>query len=580
MNLDKNLIRLLKKEKRPFMFSSLYGAFAVLMLVGQAWALSGIIEQLFRNATTEWRTIFPKTSLFILFSLLRLALNWAGHHAARSGAIGIRNSLSERLTRTVAGLGPAFSRSEQSGRIVNTMLKGVEALDAWYSQYIPQLFLAAVTPVVILVAVFPSDWIAGAIMLGTAPLIPVFMILIGRSASAATERQWTTMSRMSGYFLDMLQGLSTLKLFAQEKVRRDGIEDASENFRRSTMQVLKIAFLSSLTLELVGTIGTAIVAVSIGLRLVAGAIPFRPAMFTLLLIPDFYLTLRQLGTRFHAGMEGVSASREIHEILDREPDLTKSGTRDLSAGEVATTGLTASKITYAFPGSARPAIDGVTLTIRPGTKTAITGPSGSGKSTLLNLLLRFIEPGSGSISLGSTSVADYSLESWYRQISWVPQHPFLFNASIRENLLMAKPGASDTEIENALSQAGLLDMVLSLPARLDTIIGEQGARLSGGEAQRLALARAFLKNAPILLMDEPTSHTDPILESLLRKAMEKLLEARTTIMIAHRLESIRNADTIVVLDQGHIVQQGTHEELSRAEGFYRRAILASSEEAA
>ncbi|NTU92041.1 MAG: thiol reductant ABC exporter subunit CydD [Chlorobiaceae bacterium] len=580
MNLDKNLIRLLKKEKRPFMFSSLYGAFAVLMLVGQAWALSGIIEQLFRNATTEWRTIFPKTSLFILFSLLRLTLNWAGHHAARSGAIGIRNSLSERLTRTVAGLGPAFSRSEQSGRIVNTMLKGVEALDAWYSQYIPQLFLAAVTPVVILVAVFPSDWIAGAIMLGTAPLIPVFMILIGRSASAATERQWTTMSRMSGYFLDMLQGLSTLKLFAQEKVRRDGIEDASENFRRSTMQVLKIAFLSSLTLELVGTIGTAIVAVSIGLRLVAGAIPFRPAMFTLLLIPDFYLTLRQLGTRFHAGMEGVSASREIHEILDREPDLTKSGTRDLSAGEVATTGLTASKITYAFPGSARPAIDVVTLTIRPGTKTAITGPSGSGKSTLLNLLLRFIEPESGTITLGSTPVSDYSLASWYRQISWVPQHPFLFNASIRENLLMAKPGASDTEIENALSQAGLLDMVLSLPARLDTVIGEQGARLSGGEAQRLALARAFLKNAPILLMDEPTSHTDPILESLLRKAMEKLLEGRTTIMIAHRLESIRNADTIVVLDQGHIVQQGTHEELSRAEGFYRRAILASSEEAA
>lgn len=580
MNLDKNLIRLLKNEKRPFMFSSLYGAVAVLMLVGQAWALSGIIEQLFRNASTDWSAILPKTSLFILFSLLRLTLGWAGHHAARSGAIGIRNALSERLTRTVAGLGPAFSRSEQSGRIVNTMLKGVEALDAWYCQYIPQLFLAAVTPVVILVAVFPSDWIAGAIMLGTAPLIPVFMILIGRSASAATERQWTTMSRMSGYFLDMLQGLSTLKLFAQEKVRRDGIEDASENFRRSTMQVLRIAFLSSLTLELVGTIGTAIVAVSIGLRLVAGAIPFRPAMFTLLLIPDFYLTLRQLGTRFHAGMEGVSASREIHEILDREPDLTKSGTRDLSAGEVATTGLTASKITYAFPGSARPAIDGITLTIRPGTKTAITGPSGSGKSTLLNLLLRFIEPCSGSITLGSRSVADYSLESWYRQISWVPQHPFLFNASIRENLLMAKPGASDTEIENALSQAGLLDMVRSLPDRLETIIGEQGARLSGGEAQRLALARAFLKNAPILLMDEPTSHTDPILESLLREAMEKLLEGRTTIMIAHRLESIRNADTIIVLDQGHIVQQGTHEELSRAEGFYRRAILAASEEAA
>jgi ATP-binding cassette subfamily C protein CydD len=580
MNLDKNLVRLLRGERRAFLLSALSGAASVLMLIGQAWALSGVIGQLPARPAADPEELLRLAALFLCFSLLRTLLNWAGRHSARRGAIAIRKSLSERLAGTLAGLGPVHARSRQSGRLVNTLLKGVESLDAWFSQYVPQLFLAAAAPVLILCAVFPADWIAGSIMLGTAPLIPACMIMIGKRASAATERQWSTMSRMSGYFLDILQGLPTLKLFSQEKARRNGIEEASEGFRRSTMKVLRIAFLSSLTLELVGTAGIAVAAVSIGLRLVDGAMQLRPAMFTLLLIPDFYLTLRQLGTKFHAGMEGVAASKEIHELLDREAEAARDGHETLQTENAATLPIVLDRVSYTFPDAAVPAVDDISLTVRPGTVTALTGPSGSGKSTLLNLLLRFIEPASGSISLGSHNAGDVALEAWYRQIAWVPQHPFLFNASIRENLLMARTGASPADLDDALHEAGLLDLVRSLPAGLETMIGEQGARLSGGEAQRLSLARAFLKDAPLLFMDEPTSHTDPILESQLRSSMARLLQGRTTIMIAHRLESIRNADRIVVFDRGRIVRQGTHAELMESDGFYRSAFLASKEVAA
>lgn len=575
MNLDRNLLRRLATEKPPFIRSSLFGSVGVLMLIGQAWALSGIIESLFKGSP-----LFLPTGLFALFSSLRIILNWAGRHAARQGAAAIREGLSRHLAETVASLGPAFTRSVESGRLATTMLRGTEAIDAWYSRFIPQLVLAIVTPAAILAVVFPADRIAGTIMVLTAPLIPLFMMLIGRSSKAATDRQWSVMNRMSGYFLDMLQGLTTLKLFAQEKARREGIREASETFRRSTMKVLRIAFLSSLTLELVSTIGTAVVAVSIGIRLASGNMPMRPALFTLVLVPDFYLTLRQLGTSFHAGMEGTSASNEMQGILDRKGSGAVPGSKTLVPAEASASPIVLDRASYAFPGSTRPALDEVSCTIPPGTVTALTGPSGSGKSTLLNMLLRFMEPDRGSVALGAIPVRDISPEAWYRCVAWVPQHPFLFNATIRENLLMAKPDASGPEVDQALRQAGLIEMVRSLPEGLDTVIGEQGSRLSGGEAQRLSLARAFLKDAPILLLDEPTSNTDPILESRLRAAMEELMKGRTVVMIAHRLESIREAGQIIVLDKGRVVQQGTHDELLACEGFYRNAVRSSTEVAA
>ncbi len=572
MNIDRRLFQLLKEDGRPFIFSIISGVLAAAMLIAQAFYLSQVIDSAFIQKSGMDRLVLP-LGLFALFSSLRMAFNWFSHTEANRGTLIIRGKVFTRLISTVGTLGPLYAKSVQSGRLSTTLLKGVEALDAYYSQYIPQIFFALFTPLLIAGTILPGDPISGGILLLTAPLIPIFMILIGKSASAMTEKQWKTMSRMSGFFLDMLQGLPTLKLFAQSRRQHDAIEESGESFRHATMRVLKVAFLSSLTLELVGTIGMAIIAVGIGLRLMAGKLTFQHALFVLILTPDFYLPLRQLGTKFHAGMEGVSASKEIFAILDQSlPAPVQQAAFGIqeSAGKRP---ILFTNVSYTYPSASQPALKGISATIPAGKTTAIIGPSGSGKSTLINLLLRFQEPGEGSITLDGNPIHSIPLEEWHHQISWVPQHPYLFNATLKENILLARPEASAEEMESALQKTGLSTFVGSLPEGLETMIGEEGARLSGGEAQRVALARAFLKNAPLLVLDEPTSHTDPELEAALRSSIQELMRGRTTIIIAHRLETIRSAEQIIVVSQGKITQCGTHEELIANGGFYHDSLL-------
>ncbi len=580
MNIDRRLFQLLKEERVPFIVSIVAGSIASVMLIAQAFWLSVIIDGAFMQKKGLGE-LLPFIGFFSLFSAFRMFFNWASHGEANRGTVAIRNKLFTRLTGTVAALGPVYARSVQSGRLSTTLLKGVEALDAYFGSYIPQIFFALFTPLLILAAVFPGDWLSGLILLISAPLIPLFMILIGKSASAMTEKQWKTMSRMSGHFLDVLQGLPTLKLFAQSKSQRDTIEEAGETFRQATMRVLKIAFLSSLTLELVGTLGTAIIAVSIGLRLMGGQLAFQHALFVLVLTPDFFLPLRQLGTKFHAGMEGVSASKEIFAILDQSPAPHSVREKCSINGTAAGKGtVTFTGVSCTYPGSAHPALERITADIPTGKTTAIIGPSGAGKSTLVNLLLRFQEPGEGSITIDGLPIHDIPLASWHEGIAWVPQHPTLFNTTLKENILLASPYASREKLNDALKQTGLSEFIASLPEGLDTMIGEQGARLSGGEAQRVALARAFIKNAPLLVLDEPTSHTDPELEAALRASMAALMKGRTTIIIAHRLETIRSADQIIVLNAGKLVRCGTHVELLAAGGFYSDALKLQQEKAA
>ncbi len=576
MNIDRRLFQLLQEERMPFIISIISGMLATGMLVAQAYYLSLVIDSAFIQKSGVERLFLP-LGLFALFSTLRMAFNWFSHTEANRGTLIIRQKVFTRLTSTVGTLGPIYAKSVQSGRLSTTLLKGVEALDAYYSQYIPQIFFALFTPLLIAGTILPRDPISGGILLGTAPLIPLFMILIGKSASAMTEKQWKTMSRMSGFFLDVLQGLPTLKLFAQSKRQHNAIEESGETFRHATMRVLKVAFLSSLTLELVGTIGTAIIAVGIGLRLMAGQLTFQHALFVLILTPDFYLPLRQLGTKFHAGMEGVSASKEIFAILDQgttaSPQKPAFAVQEI-AGKRS---ILFTEVSYTYPGGAQPALEGINATIPAGKTTAIIGPSGAGKSTLINLILRFQVPGEGSITIDGNPIHPIPLEEWHKQISWVPQHPYLFNATLRANIRLAKPDASAEEMESALNKTGLTNFIKTLPEGLETMIGEEGARLSGGEAQRVALARAFLKNAPLLVLDEPTSHTDPELEAALRSSIQELMKGRTTVIIAHRIETIRSAEQIIVVSGGKITQCGTHEELIANGGFYHDSLLLQQE---
>jgi ATP-binding cassette subfamily C protein CydD len=573
MNLDSRLFRRLDTVRVPFALTIASGLGAGLLLIVQAYVLAQTVDRVFLKNHTLCE-VQPLLLGLLVITVLRAIALWIGEAAAHTVAGHIKADLREQLVQHIMSLGPAYTRGERSGELANTVVTGIEELDAYFSQYLPQLFHSVLIPVVMLVIVFPLDLLSGVVLLLTAPLIPFFMVLIGKAANAQSRRQWTQLSRMSAHFLDVLQGLTTLKLFGRSRDQVGIIRQISEQFRDTTMSVLRIAFLSALVLEMLATLSTAIIAVEIGLRLLYSRMAFDEAFFILILAPEFYLPLRMLGTRFHAGMSGASAARRIFEVLETLPP--ECGPAIVGAGWKTRPGhqpaIRFDDVHYAY--GDRPALSGISFTIQPGHKTALVGPSGAGKSTVVQLLLRFIAPAAGEIRIGDSDLCDLHPDAWRRQIAWVPQLPYLFAASVADNIRLARPDAPLEDVIRAAQQARADDFVRAFPDGYDTRIGERGARLSGGQAQRIALARAFLKNAPLLILDEPTSNLDLETEALLQDAMSALMQDRTTLIIAHRLGTVMDADQIVVLDAGCAVQIGTHAELITREGPYRRLIEA------
>ena len=384
---------------------------------------------------------------------------------------------------------------------------------------------------------------------------------------------------MSAHFLDVLQGLTTLKLFGRAKEQVQVIAQVSDRFRDTTLGVLRVAFLSALVQEMVATISTAIVAVEIGLRLLYGHLVFEQAFFVLVLAPEFYLPLRLLGTRFHASVSGVTAARRIFQVLDIEmPRQEEEKTRGqgepdrfVSLSPCRLDVLSFDDVHYAYAND-RPALNGVSFSVKAGQRVALVGPSGAGKSTVAQLLLRFIEPQRGEIRVNGARLADVPAGDWRKQVAWVSQNPYLFNMSVMENIRLARPDAARDEITLAAQLAHAHEFIQALPQGYDTVIGERGARLSGGQAQRIALARAFLKDAPLLILDEATSNLDPETEALLQDATERLMQGRMTLVIAHRLSTVYRADCIVVMDAGQVVETGTHSSLMQQEGTYRKLV--------
>jgi ATP-binding cassette, subfamily C, bacterial CydD len=406
-------------------------------------------------------------------------------------------------------------------------------------------------PLVIVIVFFSIDPLSGIVLLVTAPVLPIFMILIGMQAEALTKKQWKLMSLMSAHFLDVLQGITTLKLFGRSAAQEETIRNVSERFRHTTMHVLRVAFLSSLVMEMGATLSTAIVAVEIGLRLLYGQMAFQPALFVLLLAPEFYLPLRTLGTRYHAGMTGSAAAQRIFEILEIPlpsdaliPVIPCMGSRE--------TGIRFEDVSFAYDES-RQVLKNVSLHIEPGQQVALVGASGAGKSTLAHLLLRFMEPESGTISINGISCKEMSANEWREQIAWAPQRPYLFNATVAENIRLAVPNATHDEIVQAAQQADAHEFILQLPQGYATIIGERGTRLSGGQVQRLSLARAFLKNAPVLIVDEATSNLDTEQEAQVLAAIQRLMQGRMVLIIAHHLSTIYSTDQVIMLADGQVV---------------------------
>jgi ATP-binding cassette subfamily C protein CydD len=539
-----------------------------LLLILQAWLLARSIDAVaFKAATLP--QVAPWLWMILGLICLRAVLGWLAEQTAFRAAIEIKLQIRDQLIGHLHALGPVRLGQERTGELTTTISDGVEALEAYFARYLPSMALMVVLPLAILAVVFPVDWIAGLILLVTAPLIPLFMILIGKGAENLNQRQWRKLARMSSHFLDVIQGLTTLKMFNASRRELANVTRISDQYRHSTMAVLRVAFLSSLALEFFATISIAIVAVSIGFRLFWGEMDFLYGFFVLLLAPEFYLPLRSMGTHYHARMEAIGAGERMISILDlKAPDETRHG-QPSPPLDAATIKLLDVRVTYP---NGTVGLDGISLQIQPGERIGIIGSSGAGKSTLFNLLLGFIPPTAGEIVVGDKPLREFDMTSWRRQLAWVPQRPHLFANTIAENIRLGRPDADPAAVILAACAAQAHGFIDQLPERYATRVGDGGRGLSGGQAQRIALARAVIRDAPLWLLDEPTTYLDAESEDLVQMALNDLTPGHTVLVIAHRLNTVRQLDRIIMLDSGKIAAQGTHAELLQHNASYRRQL--------
>ncbi|MEV8600356.1 thiol reductant ABC exporter subunit CydD [Streptomyces griseoviridis] len=563
--IDPRLLRHARATRRFLLAVVALGAVGAGLVIAQAMLIAEVVVGAFQHGLSVGEL---RTPLLLLAAVAggRALVSWLTELAAHRASAAVKSELRGRLLERAVQLGPGWLSGQRTGSLVALATRGIDALDDYFSRYLPQLGLAVVVPVAVLARIVTEDWVSAAIIVGTLPLIPVFMVLIGWATQSRMDRQWRLLSRLSGHFLDVVAGLPTLKVFGRAKAQADSIRRITGEYRQATMRTLRIAFISSFALELLATLSVALVAVTIGMRLVHGDMDLYIGLLVLVLAPEAYLPLRQVGAQYHAAAEGLAAAEEIFAVL--ETPVPVSGTAPVPAGALAFEG-----VSVRYPGRARDAVADVSFTVAPGETVALVGPSGVGKSTLLNVLLGFVRPTEGRVSAGGTDLADIDLEQWRSRIAWVPQRPQLFAGSIADNVRLARPDVDDTALRRALMDAGAVEFVDALPEGARTVLGEDGAGLSAGQRQRLALARAFLADRPVLLLDEPTAALDGATEAEVVAAVRRLTEGRTVLLVVHRPALLSAADRVVRLTEPH--DDGTAGPAAGAEGPLESAIRSS-----
>jgi thiol reductant ABC exporter CydD subunit len=427
-------------------------------------------------------------------------------------------------------------------------VQGVSGLEGYFARYLPQVVLAAIVPVVVLGWVSAIDLTSALLMLVTLPLVPLFMWLIGRYTAERTRERWLALRLLSTHFLDVVRGLPTLKAFNRSRAQAEAIGEVGERYRRAAMGTLRVGFLSGSVLELAATLGVALVAVTVGVRLVEGSLGLRPALTVLILAPELYAPLRQLGSQFHASADGMAVADRMLDLLEAPPAVAAHGRLvPPSPAEVA---VRFERVSFAYPSRPDLVFDALDLELLPGETVALVGASGTGKSTVASLLLRFAQPLAGRITVGGIDLAECRTEIWRRLVAWVPQHPTIFRGTVADNIALGAPRASPISIREAAMLAGADRFAQALPLGYDTIVGDGGRSLSAGQRRRIALARAFLRQAPFVILDEPTADLDPVSADVVAEAVERLRPGRTVLLIAHRSELVHRADRVVSLDDG------------------------------
>lgn len=516
------------------------GVLTAVVVVLQATALASVLA-----AGAGGELDRPALAAFVALVAVRGALLYGQGVVSAWSAATVKAELRAELLASVAHRAPGRLAAERRGEIATLIGRGLDGLDAYFTGYLPQLVLGVTVPVAVLARLTFADWSSAVIIAVTLPLIPIFGALVGWQAQAATERQWRRLSRLGGHFLDMVAGLPTLRAFGRAREQVEVVRRMADEHRVATMKTLRIAFLSALVLELVATLSVALVAVPVGLRLLSGGLTLQTALLVLLLAPEAYLPLRAAGSRFHASLEGLTALDAALTTLDDEPAPPASRGAAPRFGEIVFENVT---VEYARTTALRD----VSLRIRPRERIAVVGPSGAGKSTLLGLLLGFVTPTRGRVLVDGVDLSTMDVEAWRRAVSWVPQRPHLFAASLVDNIRLGQP--ADADVRPAVHAALLDEVVAGLPDGLDTRVGERGHGLSSGQRQRVALARAFLRSTPLVLLDEPTARLDGGSERAVVDATVRLTEGRTAVFVAHRPALLRAADRVVRVDAGRLTE--------------------------
>ncbi|MGF7239202.1 MAG: thiol reductant ABC exporter subunit CydD [Frankia sp.] len=546
---DPKLPRYARASRAYIGVSVALGVGTALLLVAQASLLASLISAVFVSGSGLAGARDALIWLGVV-TVTRAGLAWLQEVAAHRGAQAVQAQLRRGLLAQVARLGPGWLTGERSGELATLATRGVGALDSYLSRYVPQLVLCVAAPVIVLAWILPADLIAGATIVLTLPLIPVFMVLVGLDVQRRTERQLDLLARLAHHFLDVVAGLATLKIFGREKAQARAIAEVAARHRRASTATLRLAFLSSLVLEFVATISMALVAVGIGLRLVSGSLDLRTALLVLILAPEAYLPLRQLGADFHASAEGLSAAARVFAVL--ETPLPPRG-RLLALPDPATSLLCWNDVTVRYSGRTSPALAGFGLTVAPGQVVALTGPSGAGKSTAFAVALGFVTPDAGRVTVvpagiepgGAVGVDEADPRAWLSMIGWVPQRPYLVAGSVEQNVRLGDQDVGRDAVRDALRRAEAESVVDALPEGIATLIGAGGRSLSAGQRQRIALARAFLRQPPILLLDEPTASLDPDTEAAVVAALRRFAAGRIVVVIAHRPALLNMADRVV-----------------------------------
>jgi ATP-binding cassette subfamily C protein CydD len=550
---DPRLLRHARAARSYLIVTVLLGVAVTGLIVAQATLLAHALAA--AALGTGAAALAGTLAVLLVVVVARGAAAYGGEAAALRAAARVKSQLRSKLIGHCLRLGPAWLGGQQPGRIATQATRGLDGLDPYFARYLPQLVLSVLVPAAVVVTVTATDWISGLVIAVTLPLIPLFAALVGLHTKAQTRRQWRLLAQLGGHFLDVVQGLPTLKAFGRAKAQEQVIATVTGEYRSAAMATLRVAFLSALVLELSAALATAVVAVETGLRLLYGHMPYQAALLVLLLTPEAYLPLRAVAAQYHASAEGTAAADSVFQILDTPLPATVPSrgpwapVPDLHSATISLDG-----VIVAYPGRDYPALAQLDLSISPGELIMLTGPSGAGKTTLLRLLLRFIEPTSGTVRAAGTDLAAVPVDPWRAQIAWVPQHPRLFSSSVADNIALGRPGATRAAVEEAARLAGAAAFIESLPRGYDTPLGEQGAQLSSGQRQQLALARAFLRDASLLLLDEPTAHLAPAAAAAIGDVIKGPMAGRMIILATHRHWGAVRASQVITLDGGRLAE--------------------------